>query len=72
MAYYTVPDNATTGNLTINITDSDFPLYLQVVPTLTAIYDTSGGYVGDGISITGSGFIGERDDRQLRRHIRLG
>ena len=43
VAYYTVPDNATTGNLTINVTDSDFPLYLQVVPTLTAIYDTSGG-----------------------------
>ena len=58
VAYYTVPDNATTGNLTINVTDSDFPLYLQVVPTLTAIYDTSGGYVGDGISITGTGFMG--------------
>ena len=56
VAYYIVPSNATTGNLTINITDPDFPLYLQIVPTLTGISDNSSGYVGDGLSIEGSGF----------------
>src|SRR5208337_2761336 len=56
VAYYIVPNNATTGNLTINITDSDFPLPLQIVPTLTRISDNSSGYVGYGLSIEGSGF----------------
>ena len=56
VAYYIVPANATTGNLTINITDSDFPLYLRIVPTLTGISDNSSGYIGGGISIEGTGF----------------
>ena len=58
IAYFIVPATATTGDLTINIADADFPIPLQIVPTLLYVREDSSGYHDQNITIEGSGFVG--------------
>ena len=57
IAYFIVPATATTGDLTINISDTDFPIPLQIVPTLSYVHADNSVYHGQNIVFEGSAFM---------------